>query len=88
MDKNSSVLNVEVRSRQGLIFSGDLKAISAFNTVGPFDILPGHANFVSMIVNKLILHGDPGKTDEINVDNGVIVVEENNVKIFLGVSKM
>lgn len=81
-------IRVEVRGRQGLVFSGELYAVSSFNTTGPFDILPDHANFVSMISRKVVLRRADGKVDEINVDNGVIVVEENNVKIFLGVSKM
>jgi F0F1-type ATP synthase epsilon subunit len=81
-------LNVEVRGRQGIVFSGDLIAVTGFNTVGVFDVLPGHANFISMITNKVILHKEDLGIDEINLDNGVIVVEDNEVKIFLGVSKV
>ena len=84
MDK---LLQVEVRSRQGLVFAGELHAVSAYNTKGLFDILPEHANFVSMITNKVILRRADGRVDEFNVQDGVVVVEENNVKIFLGITK-
>jgi F0F1-type ATP synthase epsilon subunit len=80
-------LQVEVRSRQGLVFSGELQAVSAYNKVGLFDVLSKHANFVSMITNKLILRRTDGRVDEINVEDGVMVVEDNTVKVFLGITK-
>jgi F0F1-type ATP synthase epsilon subunit len=84
---NNQLLQVEVRSRQGLMFIGELKAVTAFNARGQFDVLVSHANFVSMIRNKVILRRADGRYDEINVENGVMVVEENNVKIYLGISR-
>lgn len=85
MDK---LLQVEVRGRQGLIFFGELKAVTAVNSKGLFDVLFGHANFVSMIKDKVILRRADGRIDEINVEDGVMVVEDNTVKIFMGVSKV
>ncbi len=81
-------LQVEVRSRQGLVFEGELAAVSSYNTVGPFDVLPKHANFVSMILRKVVLRRHDGRTDEITLENGVMIVEENKVTIFLGISKV
>ncbi len=81
-------LHVEVRNRQGLVFDGELSAVSSYNLVGPFDVLPFHTNFVSMIVNKVVLKRGDGRVDEMNVDNGVMMVENNTVKVFLGVSKV
>ena len=83
----SQLLQVEVRSRQGLVFSGELKAVTTFNTKGMFDILATHANFVSMITKKVILRRADGRSDEINLEDGVIVVEDNSVKVFLGITK-
>lgn len=81
-------LNVEVRSRQGVVFSGDLAAITSYNLVGQFDILPEHTNYVSMIKKKLILRRVDGRVEEMNVDSGIIMVESNKVKVFVGVGKM
>jgi F0F1-type ATP synthase epsilon subunit len=88
MADNKPTLKVEVRSRQGLVFKGDLVAISSYNLVGTFDVLAEHTNFVSMIKKKLVLHKADGRNEEINVDNGVIIVENNEVKVFIGVGKM
>jgi F0F1-type ATP synthase epsilon subunit len=86
--KTNESLIVEVRSRQGLIFDGELAAVTSYNTVGPFDVLPRHSNFISMINKRLILRQHDGRTDEINLDNGVMMVEENKVYIFLGIANM
>lgn len=70
-----------------MIFGGELKAVTTFNSKGRFDVLPEHAHFVSMITNKVILRREDGRTDEIDVQNGVIMVEDDTVKIFLGITK-
>ncbi|HBC72535.1 MAG: hypothetical protein UX91_C0003G0084 [Candidatus Amesbacteria bacterium GW2011_GWB1_47_19] len=86
--KNDNLLKVTVRSRQGLVFEGPLAAVTSYNTKGVFDILPLHTNFVSMIFKKVILLKADGKKEEINVSNGVVIVENNQVKVFLGVGKI
>jgi F0F1-type ATP synthase epsilon subunit len=80
-------LDVEVRSRQGMVYNGRVDAVSTYNARGLFDILPGHANFISMIRNKVVLMLADGRKDEINLEDGVLVVEENNIKIFIGIAK-
>ena len=81
-------LFVTIRSRQGLAFEGELDAITSFNQVGQFDVLPEHGNFVTMINNKLILRKNRGAREEINVDKGVMMVEENRVQVFIGVGAL
>lgn len=87
-DVKKDVLWVTVRTRQGLAFEGELAAVSSFNPAGPFDVLPEHANFVCMIGKKLILRKTDGKSEEINVDKGVMTVERNRVDVFIGVGTL
>jgi F0F1-type ATP synthase epsilon subunit len=88
MAKKVPTLKVEVRSRQGVLFEGELAAVSSYNMMGPFDILPEHSNFVSLINKQLVLHRADGRREEINVDDGVIIVEGNEAKVFVGVGKV
>jgi F0F1-type ATP synthase epsilon subunit len=41
-----------------------------------------------MIQKEIILRRADGKTDEIGVENGVMMVENNKVMVFLGVAKV
>ena len=78
-------LFVMVRSRDKTFFNNRVKAISSFNEKGPFDILPQHANFISIIKDSVILHKETGEKEEIKIDGGVVRVFENHVNIFIGV---
>jgi F0F1-type ATP synthase epsilon subunit len=64
-------------------FTGKAKAISSRNRLGNFDVLFGHANFISLIFNDLIIHTEDKKLNYL-FERGVLEVSENNVKIFLG----
>ena len=45
-----------IRDRTTLLFQGEVMAVSSFNDKGPFDILPQHANFISIIKKHVVLH--------------------------------
>ena len=82
--KNEKLL-VIVRDRNTLIFQGQVEAVSSFNDMGPFDVLPRHANFISLIKQAIILHLMDKTEKRIEVTSGVMKVRENNVEIYLGI---
>lgn len=84
----SDRLQVTVRSREGVVWEGELAAVSSHNRIGAFDVLPKHANFVAVISGKLVLRKLDGGKQEYNVEKGIIAVERNQVKVFLGVGKI
>lgn len=84
----TNTISVTVRNRQGILFDGEAKSVSSANKVGPFDILPGHTNFVSMINKKLTVRASDGRVINLTLDKGVIWVEENKVKVFVGVVRL
>jgi hypothetical protein len=45
---------VKVRDTENIIYEGEVERISSYNEVGPFDIYPMHANFISIIRQELI----------------------------------
>ncbi len=88
MPKLASTISVVVKSRTGIVYSGEVAAVSSINKIGPFDILPYHSNFVSMIAKKLTMHKTDGKKEELALDRGVLTVEDNKVEVYLGVGKV
>ena len=78
-------ISLIIKTREKVIFEGNVKAISSFNQVGPFDVLPAHANFISLIEKALILHNTDGTKREIKLDIALMRVVENKVEIFLGI---
>ena len=81
----SDLLSVTVRDRKGVVWEGEATAVSGRNVAGPFDVLPQHSNFISIISKKLVVKTADKKTREFNVDSGILQVREGKVMIYLGV---
>lgn len=81
----NKMLAVIARSPFHVYYEGVAQSISAINSVGPFDILPGHADFFSMLspgeVSIETGGGSEPKTFEIT--NGIMAVRDNEVMLFV-----
>lgn len=75
-----------IRNRQGIVFNEEVKALSSINERGPFDVLPEHANFISIIKENLIIHKKEGSKQEMKIPSGILRVHENRIEVYLEVS--
>ena len=64
-------------------FSGRAKSVSGRSSEGNFDILPTHANFIGLVLDKLVIKTVQDQIFEIAFGKGFVETSENNVKIFL-----
>ncbi len=78
-------LSLIVRDRAGIIFEGEVDAISSYNESGPFDVLPLHTNFISLIQKMLSIHRKEKVLQKVRVGSGVLFVHENKVEVYLGI---
>lgn len=77
-------LNVIARSPFELYYDGDATSLSAANRIGAFDILPGHADFFSMLEPSEIIIQDDGKEPvKIDAKNGILTVRDNQAYLFV-----
>lgn len=81
-------LNVMIRSSDKILFDGEAKTVSSVNDTGPFDILPFHANFISIIKSKISVKLNNGSRQDFPIDGGVMQVHENKVEVFLGIEAL
>ena len=82
---NDRILFVSIKGPDGIVFEGQVDALSSVNEVGPFDVLPLHENFIALIKDKLILYNKKEKVKELAIDGGVIHISRNIAHIFLGI---
>ena len=83
---DQNVLNVSViwhHFTEAEDFEVKASAVSSENKTGRFDILPGHANFISVIYNSLVLYTMEKKQDVYYFTRGIVEVSANDVKLFL-----
>jgi len=67
-----------------VFYQGKAEAISSQNRLGKFDILPKHANFITLIYDNLIILTPEKKKISYQFKRGVLEVSEDKVNIFLG----
>lgn len=64
-------------------FRGKAEAVSSQNRLGRFDILPEHANFISLIFGNLTIQTFPDKKKiTYQLERGVLEASENRVNVF------
>lgn len=77
-------LSIIARAPFEVYYEGKGVALSAENPVGPFDILPGHADFFSVLVpGEVIIETGTTEPVKFMITNGMITVRNNNVMLFV-----
>jgi F0F1-type ATP synthase epsilon subunit len=75
-------MHVIARSPFELYYDGTAHVLSAANRVGQFDILPGHADFFSMLEPGEIIIDTKDKPITFVISNGILTVRNNEVYLF------
>lgn len=78
-------LHVIARAPFTLYYDGQASAVSAANRIGPFDILPGHADFLSMLIPGPITIETANEPVTIDAKNGMVTVRDNQVLLFINI---
>ena len=80
---STTSIHVTVRDRNRVIYEADATAITTYNETGLFDILPQHANFISLVEKSLVVHTVDGKKTTITINNGLLKVKDNAVHCYV-----
>lgn len=85
--KNTKVntLQVRVSSPYRLYFDEPALSISGENLTGPFDILPGHHNFISLLIACELSINTVREVRKIRINGGVMHVKADMATVFLDV---
>jgi F0F1-type ATP synthase epsilon subunit len=79
---------LQVVSREGMLFEGEVNSITSYNEKGVFDVLAQHANFISLINKGITIRDLENNEKEIKFDNALLKVFKNNVEVYVGVEGM
>ena len=81
-------MHIKVYSPYKVYFDEDAHSISAINGTGPFDVLPRHHNFMTLLNPcELLIHTSRG-VQKIQISRGVMHVKADKVTVFLDVYPM
>jgi F0F1-type ATP synthase epsilon subunit len=79
------LIHVKVYSPFKTYFNEDAFSISAVNGTGPFDVLPKHHNFMTLLNPCELIIAREGGEIKIRIARGVMHVKTDNVVVFLDV---
>lgn len=86
MVRHQPTMMVKVYSPFKIYFEGPATSLSAVNDTGPFDVLPGHKNFMSLLKACTVNVHAPQKPDfNLPISHGVMHVKADQVTVFLDV---
>jgi F0F1-type ATP synthase epsilon subunit len=80
---NTAELKVIARAPFNIYYEGTANVVSATNKVGLFDILPGHADFFSILSPGEVLIETSSKPVSFSITKGIITVRDNEVLLFV-----
>jgi F0F1-type ATP synthase epsilon subunit len=78
-------MHVKVYAPFKVYFDGIAVSISAVNDTGPFDILPRHHNFMTLINAGNVVVRTDNSEEEIPIMRGIMHVKTDEVVVFLDV---
>jgi F0F1-type ATP synthase epsilon subunit len=76
---------VKVFSPYQTFFEGSAVSLSANNDTGPFDVLPGHSNFFTLLNPGIVRVNNGFDKVEIEITNGILKVTANKATLFANV---
>lgn len=83
--QNVTLLTVSVRTREKVLFEGTASTVTSFNLRGRFDILPYHANFITLISKYVIIDTEKETERQFDIDKGILYAMSNKVSIYVGI---
>lgn len=85
-DQGPVSMDVRVHSPFRVYYEGAAFSLSAENATGPFDILPQHHNFISLLSPcDLIIRTIQHSEQKIRISGGIMHVKADQVVVFLDV---
>jgi F0F1-type ATP synthase epsilon subunit len=83
------ILQVRVLSPKKMIFLGQAESVTSTNTTGKFDILPQHANFITLIKNSpIVIINKQKQKVEFTFNLAIMYALNNNVTIYTEISTL
>lgn len=78
---------VAIKSREEVYYEGEALSLTSYNDKGVFDVLPNHANFISLIDKYVKLIKSDGLEFKLDISHSVIHVIMNRVTIYCNINK-
>ncbi len=85
----TNTLHLKISTPFQIVYEGEVQSVTSTNTEGKFDVLPEHANFITLIDNKPVTVRPKGEQPkEFNFPLAILYVHGNRVNIYTNIQEM
>jgi F0F1-type ATP synthase epsilon subunit len=81
---DETLLELTVKNRQKTVFQGNVHTVSSSNEKGVFDILPFHANYITLVKDSLVIDKTRSTEQQIPIDRALLYVMDNKINVYAG----
>lgn len=85
LGEDTNDMQVKVYSPYKVYFDGRALSLSAESATGPFDILPKHHNFITLLTSCDLIIRTKSGDNNFRIEGGVMHVKADDVVVFLDV---
>jgi F0F1-type ATP synthase epsilon subunit len=78
-------LHVRIQAPYRVYYDGKAQSVSAENKTGPFDVLPGHRNFITLLSDSDLKLVDEKGVNVFRIQKAMMHVSRDEVVVFIGV---
>jgi len=78
-------IEISVKTKEKTIYKGKASTFTSRNDVGIFDILPMHANFITLINDFIVLDKGLVSEQKIDLEKGLVFFRDNKVDVYVGI---
>lgn len=82
MAKKEQSLQVRVSTPTAVLWEGEADSVSGENSQGKFDILPLHANFITLIQDTPVIIRQKAQEKQFTFKNAVIHTDSDVVRVY------
>ena len=84
-DDGQKRFQVKIFSPYQTYYQGEATSLTAANRTGPFDVLPGHINFFSLLSSGTVIVNTGFQLLEFKIGRGILKVNADQVTLFADV---
>lgn len=79
----ADLLKIKILSPNQVIYQGQARSLSSKNSFGNFDILPYHANFITLVQKEpIIVRDEKNKPVKYDFPLAIVYAANNEVKVY------
>ena len=82
---NKPRLKLVIKSRKKEFYNDYASSVTSSNDTGIFDVLPHHANFITLIKDFIVVDQGLPTRQEFKLERGVMSVKGDTVNAYLGI---